>query len=312
MSVDKLTAKTKDVGGIPVARVLPNTKGRKTVGAWCFLDHAGPAEFDDGNLGLQVGLHPHTNLQTFTWMLSGEVLHKDSLGNVQPIFPKQVNLMTAGTGLQRGISHTEQTPDYVHDLHAVQLWIALPMTQDIEPSFYNYANLPSWTVDDVSYTLTTGEFAGYQAATLQYTPLVGVDVQVTKHADADAVFVKKISIPTQSNFEYGILVIKGEVTFQGSTYLPDELILLTECNAQSAENITIEASYGSHFMLLGGEPLPHPTVIWWNFVDKDKAGLIQSVQDWNAHHPRFGDIDLTGTALKRLVAPELPNHIVMA
>lgn len=309
MSVDKLTAKIKDVGGIPVARVLPNTKGRKTIGAWCFLDHAGPAEFGEGNLGLQVGLHPHTNLQTFTWMLSGEVLHKDSLGNVQPIFPKQVNLMTAGTGLQQGISHTEQTPDYVHDLHAVQLWIALPMTQDIEPSFYNYPNLPSWTLDDVSYTLTTGEFAGYQAPTLQYSPLLGVDMQVTKHADLDATFTKKISIPTQANFEYGILVIKGEVTFQGSTYLADELILLTECNAQSTDSITIEASYGSHFMILGGEPLPHPTVMWWNFVDKDTDGLLQSVEDWNAHHARFGDIDLTGTTLKRLVAPALPEQI---
>lgn len=308
MSADKLTAQTKDVGGIPVARVLPNTRGRRTIGAWCFLDHAGPAEFGDDSLGLQVGLHPHTNLQTFTWMLSGEVVHKDSLGNEQTICPNQVNLMTAGTGANRGISHTEQTPDYSHDLHAVQLWIALPMDKDIEPSFYNYPDLPSWKLDDVAYTLTTGEYMGYKSPAIQYSPLVGVDVLVDKKPDPDAIFTKKITIPTQPNFEYGILVIKGEVTFQGQTYLSDELILLTECNAEQATQIVVEASYGSHFMLLGGEPLPHKTLIWWNFVDKDVAGLKQSVSDWNSNHARFGDISLEGTPLKRLVAPELPEN----
>lgn len=106
MSIDKFLARTKDVGSIPVARLLPQTKHR-TVGAWCFLDHAGPATFNQNSKGMQVGLHPHTNLQTFTWMLEGEVWHQDSLGHRQLIRPKQVNLMTAGTGNQKGISHTD-------------------------------------------------------------------------------------------------------------------------------------------------------------------------------------------------------------
>lgn len=312
MSVDKLTAITKDVGGIPVARVLPNKGNKRTIGAWCFLDHAGPAEFGDDEMGLQVGLHPHTNLQTFTWMLSGEVLHKDSLGNEQAIRPKQVNLMTAGTGTAKGISHTEQTPPRnttpSHDLHAVQLWIALPMDKEIAPSFYNYPTLPTWEQDGVSYTLTTGEFAGYTSPAVQYSPLVGIDVQVNPPTHPATASSKKIDIPVQANFEYGILVIKGEVTFQGEVYVADELILLTECNAEQNQAISIEASFGSHFMVLGGEPLPHKTLIWWNFVDKDIEGLKQSVIDWNAEHPRFGSIDLTGTPLRRLVAPELPEN----
>lgn len=318
MTVSKLTAKTKNVGGIPVSRILPNARGRKTIGAWCFLDHAGPAEFGDDSLGLQVGLHPHTNLQTFTWMLSGEVLHQDSLGNKQVICPKQVNLMTAGTGQNRGISHTEQTPDYSHDLHAVQLWIALPMDKDIEPSFYNYPNLPTWTLDEVTYTLTTGEYMGYKSPAIQYSPLVGVDVLVDRKPDPDALTfektaTKKITIPTQPNFEYGILVIKGEVTFQGETYLPDELILLTtDCKAEQNPEVVIEASYDSHFMLLGGEPLSHKTLIWWNFVDKDRAGLVQSIKEWNAQHERFGTIALEGGSLKRLIAPELPINVKLS
>ena len=104
-AIQKITANIKDVGGIPVARLLPTAK-RRSIGAWCFLDHAGPSVFAEGEAGLQVGAHPHIGLQTFTWMLAGEVLHKDSLGNEQMIRPNQVNLMTAG----RGISHTEQTP----------------------------------------------------------------------------------------------------------------------------------------------------------------------------------------------------------
>ena len=61
-------------------------------------------------------------------------------------------------------------------------------------------------------------------------------------------------------------------------------------------------------MLLGGEPLPHPTVIWWNFVADNKKALEQAVADWNNRHPRFGDIDLQSSVLKRLVAPELPKN----
>ncbi|RZA02312.1 MAG: pirin family protein, partial [Moraxellaceae bacterium] len=197
MSVDKLIASEKDVGGIPVARMLPN-KAKRTIGAWCFLDHAGPAIFQGDSRGLQVGLHPHTNLQTFTWMLEGEVLHKDSLGSEKTIRPKQVNLMTAGTGANRGISHTEQSIEGCDRLHAVQLWIALPMDTMIEPSFHHYPTLPTWTEQGVTYTITTGQYAGRQADTLQYSRLLGVDIQVST--------AQELQLEQQSGFEYGILV----------------------------------------------------------------------------------------------------------
>ena len=140
-AIQKITANIKDVGGIPVARLLPTAK-RRSIGAWCFLDHAGPSVFAEGEAGLQVGAHPHIGLQTFTWMLAGEVLHKDSLGNEQMIRPNQVNLMTAG----RGISHTEQTPSHSREVHAVQLWIALPESaQHTAPQFQHYPDLPMWS-----------------------------------------------------------------------------------------------------------------------------------------------------------------------
>lgn len=119
--IQRVPARSAQVGGgITVGRILPSSQ-RRMVGAWCFLDHAGPAVFTSGP-GLRVGPHPHIGLQTFTWMIQGEVLHRDSLGHVQVIKPGQVNLMTAG----RGISHTEESLPGEDKLHAVQLWIALP------------------------------------------------------------------------------------------------------------------------------------------------------------------------------------------
>lgn len=302
MSVDKILAKTKDVGGIPVARLLPQPQ-RKTVGAWCFLDHAGPAEFPEDELGMQVGLHPHTNLQTFTWMLEGEVWHQDSLGNRQLIKPKQVNLMTAGTG-NYGISHTEQTPEGVHDLHAVQLWIALPMNQAIKPNFEHYPELPQWSENGIDYVLTTGSYHGRTAPTTQFSPLVGVDMQFQQ--------AQKFDIEIRPHFEYGILVLKGEVKVNGVSYHADELAVLFDCDAEknAAENLELFAEADTHIMLLGGEPLPHPTVIWWNFVADSTEALRQAVEDWNNGHARFGDINLDGTPLKRLQAPAVPEKLL--
>lgn len=298
MQTEILSASTKDVGGIPVARLLPQGK-RRTIGAWCFLDHAGPAEFAEDQLGLQVGAHPHTNLQTFTWMLEGEVWHQDSLGFRQLIKPKQVNLMTAGTGATRGIAHTEQTPEHVKSLHAVQLWIALPMNQEIAPNFEHYPELPAWSKNGVDYILTTGHYDGHTAPTTQYSALLGMDMQTQT--------AQTITISAQKGWEYGALVIRGSASTADGTRAGADELLFIEPNG---DDFTLQLEAGTHLMLLGGEPLPHPTLIWWNFVADSREALVQAVADWNNHSNRFGtEIDLNGTILKRLVAPEVPEKI---
>ncbi|MDO4997473.1 MAG: pirin family protein [Neisseria sp.] len=290
--VQKLQAKTKDVGGIPVARLLPQAT-RRTIGAWCFLDHAGPARFAADEAGMQVGSHPHCNLQTFTWMLAGEVWHQDSLGNRQMIRPEQVNLMTAGTGREQGICHTEQTPEHVDTLHAVQLWIALPMNQRIAASFHHYPELPKWTEQGVDYILTTGKFGERQAPTVQYSPLVGVDIKTQT--------ASRIALPQEANFEYGVLVLSGSASINGEEARADELLFW-----QAREQVELELATNSHVFFLGGEPLPHPTVMWWNFVADSKTALREAVSDWNTGSARFGEIDLNGTTLSRLPAPPMP------
>ena len=286
-AIQKITANTKDVGGIPVARLLPTAK-RRSIGAWCFLDHAGPSVFAEGEAGLQVGAHPHIGLQTFTWMLAGEVLHKDSLGNEQMIRPNQVNLMTAG----RGISHTEQTPSHSREVHAVQLWIALPESaQHIAPQFQHYPDLPMWSEDGVDYVLTTGRLGMHEAPTQQYSPLIGLDMRFA--------IEQTQRIALLASFEYGFLVLKGQLTLNGETYAADELAY---CPSGQTE-VTIQASAGAHVMLLGGEPLAQEIIIWWNFVGSNQADISQAVADWNTHSPRFGTIQ---TELNRLTSPVPP------
>jgi hypothetical protein len=286
-TLQKITANIKDVGGIPVARLLP-TAQRRSIGAWCFLDHAGPAVFTEGEAGLQVGAHPHIGLQTFTWMLAGEVLHKDSLGNELLIRKHQVNLMTAG----RGISHTEQTPAHSREVHAVQLWIALPESaREVAPAFVHYPDLPMWSEQGVDYVLTTGQFGTHSAPTQQYSPLLGLDM-IFKTEQAQ-------SIALRADFEYGFLVLKGSLLIEGVRYEVDELAYLPTGQTE----VMVQASVDSHVMLLGGEPLAQEIIIWWNFVGTQRAQIDQAVADWNAHSPRFGSID---TELKRLVAPVPP------
>lgn len=234
--IESFSARTTTVGGIPIARLLPN-RNKQPIGAWCFLDHAGPAQLDAHNDGIQVGLHPHINLQTFTWMLSGEILHQDSLGNEQIIRPKQINLMTAGTGNTRGIAHTERSifeSAAAHRLlHAVQLWIALPVHQDIEPGFHHYPELPAWHEQGAQFTLLTGQYAGQRAPTLQYSPLIGMDIVCQQAGE--------LNLTLQPGFEYGIMVLTGTVRSDGQTFSPNELGKLSVQNAPQSLQISVQA-----------------------------------------------------------------------
>ncbi|WP_372844236.1 pirin family protein [Psychrobacter sp.] len=308
MSIQTLQPRLADVGGIPIARLLPN-KGKKPIGAWCFLDHAGPADFDADDAGMQVGRHPHTNLQTFSWMLNGEVLHKDSLGNKQVITKNQVNVMTAGTGLNQGISHTEQSvfPDTggseeaARGLSMVQLWIALPTDQQIERSFHHYPELPTWSEGNVEMILTTGRYTNisgetFEAPTIQYSKLVGIDVYFKEDGE--------VTLNLEPGFEYGILVSEGEVESEGKVCQQDQLFRFHDSDVANNKSIKLAANKGTRIMFIGGEPLNNQVLLWWNFVADNKAEIEQSIIDWNNGHERFGDVD---SDMKRLPAPELPK-----
>lgn len=269
-----IAARSKDVGGIPVARVLP-TRERRLIGAWCFLDHAGPTVFKGMSEGMKVSPHPHTALQTFTWMIKGEILHRDSLGYEQVVRPGQVNLMTAG----HGISHSEDSYGESHQLHAVQLWIALPeAVKDTLPRFDHYPVLPNWSEGHIQFHLLVGEYGAYKAPTLTFSPLVGVDI-VAKEA------VKHI-LSLRPEFEYGVFVIEGHISIDGKQVNTNELVYLGKGSSQ----MTLQFAPNSHILLLGGEPLNESVLMWWNFIGRTKPEIMAAIEEWNQGNSRFGKV----------------------
>lgn len=285
--IERIESRTAQIGGgISVDRVLP-VRQRRRIGAWCFLDHAGPARFEPGE-GMLVEAHPHIGLQTFTWLIEGEALHRDSLGNEQVLRPGQVNLMTAGIG----ISHTEESLPDQRVLHAAQLWIALPPgKQEIPPAFDHYPDLPRWSEAGVDFTLLAGSHAGHTAPTRVHTPLVGMDLQSPTDAS--------LRLALEPGFEHGLLVLEGSAQVDGQRFATNELAYLPKGHAELA----LSAEAGSRLLLIGGEPPTDDITIWWNFVGS-KAAIAQAQRDWEAGSARFGSV--RGYENRRLVAPPVP------
>src|SRR5690349_10773592 len=178
-----------------VVRTLP-TKDRRMVGAWCFVDHFGPETVSDG--GMRVPPHPHTGLQTVTWLFDGEVRHTDSLGSDQLVRGGQLNLMTAG----RGVAHAEETPSGAGaTLHGLQLWVALPeATRHGEPDFEHHASLPRLEPGrGVEVTVLLGELGGERSTARADTPIVGAELVVDGQATIDL----------RPDFEHALVVVDG-------------------------------------------------------------------------------------------------------
>jgi quercetin 2,3-dioxygenase len=283
----RIASRLTDVGGIPVARAIP-VKERRTIGPWCFLDHIGPTRFAPGAKGMNVGPHPHISLQTFTWMLEGEILHRDSLGSEQVIRPGQVNLMTAG----RGIAHTEESVAGHPDLHAAQLWIALPeRSQDTKPRFDHYPELPRWQEGEINLTLLIGEYQGRQAPTLHFSPILGLDLYAEQ--------TQTVRLTLAPGFEHGLLALQGQVSIAGEPLAAEQLIYLPP----GVPSVEVTLTKGARLLLIGGEPLAQPLQIWWNFVSFNRDAIRTAAQDWESGHPRFGEV--VGYVGPRLIAPPL-------
>lgn len=285
--IERIASRTAEIGGgITIERVLP-TRQHRRIGAWCFLDHAGPARFEPG-AGMLVEAHPHIGLQTFTWMIEGEALHRDSLGNEQVLRPGQVNLMTAG----HGISHTEESLPDQRVLHAAQLWIALPPgEQDMPPGFDHYPDLPRWREQGVDFTLLAGACAGRAAPARVYSPLVGVDLACAAAASLD--------LELDPAYEYGLLILEGGLQAQGERFAPNELAYLAPGRAR----LPLALDAGSRALLIGGAPPTDDLTIWWNFVGSREA-IAQAQRDWEARSERFGSV--RGFEARRLAAPAPP------
>ncbi|GHA72503.1 hypothetical protein GCM10010330_26880 [Streptomyces tendae] len=290
--VEILTAREVPLGGpraMTVRRTLPQ-RARTLIGAWCFADHYGPDAVSESG-GMNVPPHPHIGLQTVSWLFSGVIEHRDSLGSHAYVRPGEVNLMTGG----RGISHSEvSTPDTTV-LHGVQLWVALPAEhRDTAPDFQHHVPAPV-ALDGGEARVFLGSLAGDTSPVDTFTPLLGAEVTLAPGA--------AVTLDVDPGFEHGVLVDTGDVRVDGTAVRPAGLAYAAPERHTLA--LTNESSGTARALLLGGPPFDEELVMWWNFVGRTHDEVAAARTDWENESERFGRVE--GYPGDRLPAPALPN-----
>lgn len=259
--------KARDLGGFSVRRLLPHA-GRRTVGPFIFFDHMGPARFAPGK-GIDVRPHPHIGLATVTYLFAGEIVHRDSLGYVQPIRPGDVNWMTAGSG----IAHSERTDPARRDgsemLHGIQTWVALPRaSEEVAPAFVHHpaATLPEIEDGGVHLRVIAGTAYGRESpvAVFQPTLYVAITLQAGARLKLD-----------DGHEERCLYVAEGMIELGRRAFAEGDMIVLKP----QAEAV-VAATSAARLMLAGGARLDGTRHIWWNFVSSSPERIEQAKRDW--------------------------------
>lgn len=285
-SVEILAPRDVPLGGIramTVRRTLP-LKQRSLIGAWCFADHYGPDRVADSG-GMDVAPHPHTGLQTVSWLFEGEIEHRDSIGSHAMVRPGELNLMTAG----RGISHSEVSTAATSVLHGVQLWVALPESaRDVPPSFEHV--VPEEALDgDLRCRVFVGSWLGLSSPARVHSPLLGAELLLAPGSS--------VELPLDPGFEHGALVDSGEIAVNGTpvgraamAYLP---------RGTSTLRLAAGASPG-RVVLLGGAPLDEEIIMWWNFIGRTHDEVVEYRREWQAEVTAFAAGRPPGTRFGRV------------
>lgn len=270
--------RARDLGGLSVRRVLP-TMQRRMVGPWIFFDHMGPAQLPAGQ-GIDVRPHPHINLATVTYLFEGEILHRDSLGSLQPIRPGDVNLMVAG----RGITHSERERPEVratpHAMHGLQLWMALPdADEEVEPAFHHYPKdrIPVCSVEGVEVRVVMGSAFGVSSPVRLFGETLYVEAELQRS--------QSLALPAAP--ERAAYLASGRVR-AGDQEIPAHAMAVFA----PGESVTLEATEPTRLVIIGDAPVG-PRHIEWNVVSSRKARIEQAKRDWEARRfpPVPGDED---------------------
>lgn len=279
--------------GMQVGRILPYAK-RRMVGPFIFLDHMGPVSVPAKPADMDVLPHPHIGLSTLTYLYSGEIVHRDSLGTNVAIQAGAVNWMTAG----RGITHSERFERAQlggDDLHGVQAWVALPEEhEEMAPSFSHHAkqDLPIWAQNGVVGRLLAGQAYGLRSPVQTLSPLHYVHLELTAGSQFET--------PCE-HAEQAVYVAQGAVSIAGTVVSGGQMLVLDKAAMRLA------ALTQATVMLLGGEPVG-PRHIYWNFVSSRKERLEQAAEDWRAGRMKLPDgDDQTFIALPRGPGPMAPG-----
>jgi hypothetical protein len=262
-----IVPRSHDIGGFEVRRALPSAR-RRMVGPFVFFDQMGPATFVPGR-GIDVRPHPHIGLATLTYLFEGEILHRDSVGSVQPIRPGDVNWMTAG----RGIVHSERTPGGLRETggpaFGIQSWIALPKThEETAAAFVHHgkAQLPVIEDKGITVRLVVGTLYGARSPVATFSDTVYADVQLAAGAT--------LPFPPDQE-ERAVYLAEGAIEVAGDRFDEPQLLVF-----RPGDSIDIKAVEGARLMLLGGAAMDGPRHIWWNFVSSSKERIEQAKADW--------------------------------
>ena len=278
-----------------VRRTLPQRE-RSLIGAWCFVDHYGPDDVS-GTGGMAVAGHPHTGLQTVSWLFSGAVEHRDTVGTHAIVRPGELNLMTAGAG----IAHSEFSTPSTTVLHGAQLWLALPQRyRHTEPGFAHYAP-PVLHQDGAEVLVFLGSLFGAASPVETFSPLLGAELTLRAG--------QTLVVPTNPEFEHGVLVDTGTAVVNGTAAGGGQLVFWPT----GVEELTLESAGDQRcrVLLLGGAPLGEQIVMWWNFIGRSHEEIATYRAEWqqarlsSAEDTRFGPFPEQWN--NTLAAPALPN-----
>jgi len=264
-----ITPIEKQLGSFNVRRALPASE-QQMVGPFIFFDEMGPAVLAPGT-AIDVRPHPHIGLATVTYLFTGEILHRDSIGFVQPIQPGAINLMTAGSGIVHSERSDPTTLETARPLHGIQCWMALPKAQEeIDPAFEHIPaeEMPIWLQEGAEVRVIIGTYEGIRSPVTTYAETIYLDARQT----AGSV----ISLPSQYE-EIAVYVTEGEILIGNTAILPRTMAVL------NPGDVEVLASVDSQYMVLGGERMSRRH-LWWNLVSSSLDRIEQAKDDWRNGH----------------------------
>lgn len=275
---------TLEGGGFPVRRPFP-TGDRMDVDPFLLLDHLGPVTWAPGE-GIGAPDHPHRGFETVTYLLSGEMEHKDSQKHTGKLRPGDVQWMTAGAG----VVHSElPSARFMREggvMHGFQIWINLPAKDKmIKPRYQEVPReqIPQAHSEDrrVTVRVVAGEALGVSAVIDTHTPIIYLHFTIEPGGQVEQV------IPVDHNAL--VYVINGEATVGASEVRLREgqMGVLDEGNC--VRLAVAESGQVTDFLLLAGRPINEPLARYGPFVMNTQDEIHQAIADYRAG--RMGNID---------------------
>lgn len=262
-----------DMAGLPTVRPLPTGElSQEEMDPFIFLNHHGPTEYPPDNQGLPFEPHPHRGMQTVTFIVDGDVLHRDNVGDEESVIgPGGVQWMVAGSGLLHLETSSEEFKQQGGDLEILQLWVNLPRKhKSVEPTYVGLQSddIPIVELDDgrVEAKIVAGSLGERDGGV---EPLTDVEMYWLDF-DESGEFSTEIE-PSRNVFFY---VVRGEVEVNGETV--DEMSLVEF--GDEGENVDVVAEESSLVLFGHATPYDEPIVARGPFVMNSEEEIQQAYQ----------------------------------